>query len=221
MKKIFPLFLMILLMASCQKDPDMSKLSDDFVVFTDYDKSAKFDSFSTFYVPDSVMVIGNDEKPAYWTATEADDVIMTLVKNMESRGYTRTLAKEDADLGVQVSYVESTHFFTDFNNNDLYYPHWWGGYPGYWRPGYWGPSWGNTWNDWYYPYSVTYSYKVGSLLVEMVNLKTPLPKITGAKLPVLWTAYMSGLVSGSSKLDIQLTTRAIEQAFVQSPYIKK
>lgn len=220
MKKIFPLFLMILLLASCQKDPDMSKLSDDFVVFTNYDKDANFESFSTFYVPDSVLVIGNTEKPAYWTATEADDVITTLVKNMESRGYTRTLDKASADLGVQVSYVESTQYFTDYNNGGNY-PYWWGNYPGYWNPGYWGPTWGNSWNDWYYPYPITYSYRIGSLLAEMVNLKTPTPKITGAKLPVLWTAYMSGLVSGSNKLDVQLTVRAIEQAFVQSPYIKK
>lgn len=219
MKKIFPLFLMILLLASCQKDPDMSKLSDDFVVFTNYDKDAKFESFNTFYVPDSVLIIGNEDKPAYWTATEADDVITKLVSSMEGRGYTRTMDKDGADLGIQVSYVESTRYFTDYNGTD--YPYWWGNYPGYWHPGYWGPTWGNSWNDWYYPYPVTYSYSVGSLLAEMVNLKTPTPKITGAKLPVLWTAYMSGLVSGSNKLDIQLTVRAIEQAFVQSPYIKK
>ena len=40
MKKILPFFLLVLLLASCQKDPDMSKLSDDFVVFTDHNKDA-------------------------------------------------------------------------------------------------------------------------------------------------------------------------------------
>ena len=35
MKKIIPFFLLILLLASCQKDPDMSKLDNDFVVYTD------------------------------------------------------------------------------------------------------------------------------------------------------------------------------------------
>ena len=34
MKKIFPFFLLVLLLASCQKDPDMSKLDNDFLVFT-------------------------------------------------------------------------------------------------------------------------------------------------------------------------------------------
>ena len=89
--------------------------------------------------------------------------------------------------------------------------------PGYWSPGYWGPGWGN----WYYPYPVVYSYSVGSLLTELVDLDTPAASKADAKLPVLWTAYMSGLLSGSDKFDTQLAVRAIEQAFVQSPYVKK
>ena len=58
MKKIFPFFLLVLLLASCQKDPDMSKLDNDFLVFTNHDKDAKYESFTTFYIPDSVLVIG-------------------------------------------------------------------------------------------------------------------------------------------------------------------
>ena len=57
MKKIFPFFLLVLLLASCQKDPDMSKLDNDFLVFTNHDKDAKFESFTTFYIPDSVLVL--------------------------------------------------------------------------------------------------------------------------------------------------------------------
>lgn len=220
MKKIFPFFLLVLLLASCQKDPDMSKLDNDFLVFTNQDKTAKFDSYSTFYVPDSVLIIGNSEKPQYWTANEADDIITTFVNSMESRGYTRTMDKDMADLGLQVSYVESTNYVADYNNG-YDYPYWWGNYPGYWRPNYWGPSWGNSWNDWYYPYPVVYSYSVGSLLGELVDLQAPAASASNSKLTVLWTAYMSGLLSGSSKFDTQLAIRAIEQAFVQSPYIKK
>ena len=73
----------------------MSKLSDDFVVvFTDHNKDANFESFTTFYIPDSVMVIGNSEKPEFWSATEADDIVSTLVSGMEGRGYTRASDKE-------------------------------------------------------------------------------------------------------------------------------
>lgn len=216
MKKIYPLFLFVLLLASCQKDPDMSKLDDDFLVFTNHDKKTNFESFNTFYIPDSVLVIGDDEKPKYWTANESTDVISAVVGNMEKRGFKRTFDKEEAGLGVQVSYVQSTHYFTDYNtgyNN----PYWWWNYPGYWNPGYWGSCWG----DWYYPYPVVYSYSVGSLLTEMVNLKGSSDKSSHTKLPVVWTAYMTGLVSGSNQFNTQLSVRAIEQAFVQSPYISK
>ncbi|MBR5297422.1 MAG: lipoprotein, partial [Parabacteroides sp.] len=34
MKKILPFFLLVLLLASCQKDPDTSKLSNEYVVYT-------------------------------------------------------------------------------------------------------------------------------------------------------------------------------------------
>ena len=111
MKKILPFFLLVLLLASCQKDPDMSKLSDDFVVFTDHSKDANFESFTTFYIPDSVMVIGNSEKPEFWSATEADDIVSTLVSGMEGRGYTRASDKESADLGLQVSFVKNVTFY--------------------------------------------------------------------------------------------------------------
>ena len=212
MKKILPFFLLVLLLASCQKDPDMSKLSDDFVVFTDYNKDANFNSFTAFYVPDSVMVIGTNEKPEFWTGADAQPIVSTLVKAMEARGYTRTTDKSVAELGLQVSFVKNVNYFTNYYDNS----YWWWGYPGYrWWSNYWG-----GWNGWYYPYPVVYSYSVGSLLVEMVDLQTPIPA-ADAKLPVLWTAYMTGLLSGSDKVHNQLSMRAIEQAFVQSPYIVK
>lgn len=52
MKKLTPLLLVLLLMASCQKDPDTSKLSGNFLVYTDYDTSENFKDFDTFYIPD-------------------------------------------------------------------------------------------------------------------------------------------------------------------------
>lgn len=213
MKKIFPFFLLVLLLASCQKDPDTSKLDNDFLVFTNHDKSVDFKSFSTFYIPDSVLVIGNEDKPRYWTASEADDILSTMINSMEGRGYTRTMDKDTADMGIQVSYVESTHYFADYNGG----PYWWYNYPGYWQPGFWGPGWGN----WYYPYPVVYSYSVGSMLIEIVDLKAHAQKATNTKLSVVWTAYLTGLLSGSNKIDIQLAVRGIQQAFVQSPYLQK
>lgn len=212
MKNTIIFFLLIFILASCHKDPDMSKLDSDFVVYTDHDSETNFSSFSTFYIPDSVLVISNYEKPRYWTEKEAEPIISTLVHSMESRGYTRTYDKGNTDLGLQASYVESVEYFTNWYDNG----YWWWGYPGYWGPDYWG----SYWNGWYYPYPVYYSYSVGSLLVEMTNPLVPSPH-TINKLPVVWTAYIGGLLSGSNKIDMGRSVNAIEQAFVQSPYVRK
>lgn len=212
MKKLIPFLFAVLLFASCQKDPDLDKLDNDFVVFTNYDKNTNFGVFSTYYVPDSVLLISSSAKAEYWTDANADQIINTFVAQMNARGYQRVDDKLDADLGLQISYVESTNYFYDYTGS----PYWWWGYPGYWYPGYWGTGWG----DWYYPYPVIYSYSVGSLLTEMVDLtKEPTPG-SKEKLPVVWTAYMSGLLSGNSQFNMQLSIRAIEQAFAQSSYIK-
>ena len=55
---------------------------------------------------------------------------------MDGAGYMRTPDKEDADLGLQLSYVASTYYFNGYYNNGP----WWNYYPGYWIPGYWGGS---------------------------------------------------------------------------------
>lgn len=132
---------------------------------------------------------------------------------MNAAGYTRISEKEDADLGLQVSYVASTYYFQGYYNDGP----WWGYYPGYWYPGYWGGNWGG---GWYYPYPITYSYSTGSLLADMVNLKNA-PEGQKEKLTVVWNAYISGLLGGSSNLNVNRATTAINQAFTQSPYLKK
>lgn len=211
MKKLIPLLFAVLLFASCQKDPDLDKLDNDFVVFTNYDRNTNFASYGTYYIPDSVLLMTSSGKAEYWTDANADQIINTFKAQMTARGYEFVPDKADADLGIQVSYVESTNYFYNYAGSP-----WWGGYPGYWYPGYWGPGWG----DWYYPYPIVYSYSVGSLVAEMVALDVQQAPQGKTKLPVVWTAYMSGLLSGNSSINIQMTVRAIDQAFAQSTYIK-
>ena len=211
MKKILPFFLLVLLMASCQKDPDMSKLDDDFVVYTDYDSATKFDSFTTFYIPDSIMEIGSTDSAYFWTSTEADQLVSTITDLLIARGYKQVMDKDSADLGIQTSYITSLYYFSNVGTNPYW---WWNSYPGYnWWYGYWG----SNWNNWYYPYYPSlYSMTTGSLIIEMVNLTAK----TDSKLPVLWTAYMAGLISGSNSINMTLATNAIKQAFAQSTYLK-
>ena len=117
MKKLIPILFVVAVLAACQKEPSLSKLDDDYVVFTDYDKSADFGEYLTYYMPDSVLLITNNEKATYWTNEDADYILETFADNMAARGFTLVDSKEDADLGLQVSYIEDVRYFVDYPND--------------------------------------------------------------------------------------------------------
>lgn len=210
MKKSIYILMAVFALVACRRDPDLGELSSDFLVFTNYDTAANFDAFTTYYMPDSIMIIGDKDTPEYWTGNGAETILDTYADNMGTCGYFRVTNKEEADLGLQISYIESVSYFVDYYNS----PYWWNAYPGYWWPGYWG-----NWTDWYYPYPVVYTYSVGSLLTEMVDLTADAETGTERKLPVIWNSFLSGLLSNSSALNIALTVRAVDQSFIQSPYL--
>ena len=54
-------------------------------------------------------------------------------------------------------------------------------------------------------------------LTEALNLDAAQGQ--NAKLPIIWSAYMSGLLSGSTDTNVELATKAVSQAFAQSPYL--
>ena len=63
MKKLIPILLAVFALASCEKDPDMGKLDDNYLVYTNYDKQANFKDFSTFYLADKILVISDSKEP--------------------------------------------------------------------------------------------------------------------------------------------------------------
>ena len=212
MKKIIPfLFAAALLTTACEKTPDTGELDDDYLVYTNYDDDTNFKSFNTFYIPDSVLIIDNNSnKPKYLYATpESQMIIANFVKGMNNAGYTRTDDKAAADFGLQISYIEDTYRFRFYNN----YP-WWASYPWYWSWFYWG-----NWGGWYWPYNVTYSYTTGSILGELVDLTEP--ESTSKSLKIVWSCYLSGLLNNKGTLNTTNVQEAINQAFVQSPYLNK
>ena len=210
MRKFLALLFLLPLLAACEKDPNLSKLDYDFVVYTSHDDNADFKNAKTYYVADSVLTITDKEKTEYLSSSEGDPMIQAIVDNMNSHGYERVFVKDSADLGIQASFVKNAYYLYGYNG-----PYWWWGYPGYWGPGYWGSGYSN---QWYYPYPVSYGFSVGSLLTEIVGLKEGKER-EDQKLPVLWTAYMTGLLSGSEKINTQLSVNAINEAFAQSTYI--
>lgn len=56
MKKLIPILLAVFALASCEKDPDMGKLDDNYLVYTNYDKKADF-KVPTFYLAPQILVV--------------------------------------------------------------------------------------------------------------------------------------------------------------------
>ena len=194
---------------SCQKEPSTSDLHGDYLVYTAHDTGTDFSAIDTYFLPDSILLIGGSDRTEYWKDESAQAIIATVAAAMDNAGYTRTYDKAAANVGIQMSYVEQVTYFVGYNN-----PYWWWYYPYYWTPGYWG-----DWLGWHYPYGVYYGYTAGSLLTEMLDLEAD--QQSGKKLPVIWDSFAGGLLTGDSSLNLQRTLDAVEQAFVQSPYLSK
>jgi hypothetical protein len=195
---------MCVVLASCQKDPDTDKLDNNYLVYTNYDSGTDFNSIETFYVIDSILIIDNGVKPTYWNNGNSQKIVNAYNDKLEACGYIRVDVPEDADAILQLSYINNTYYFTSFGPGP-----WWNSYPGYWNWGGWG---------WYYPYTFSYSYSTGSIIAELVDTNAPTPQ--NDKLTVVWNSYICGLLNGNS-LSLSRTMEAINQAFVQSPYLKK
>lgn len=205
MKKLLILTLSVAaLLVSCQKDPDTDELDNSYLVYTNYDPDTDFKSFETFYLIDSILIIDNSEKTTYWNNANSEKIIDAFGAKLAVAGYALADNVDEADIVLQLSYVNTTYYFTSYGPGP-----WWNSYPGYWNWGGWG---------WYYPYSFSYSYSTGSIIGELVDTNSPTP--LNDKLTVVWNAYICGLLNGNN-LSLSRTMEAIDQAFEQSPYLKK
>lgn len=199
--------LCVVTLCACQKEPSTSDLQQDFLVYTACDTDVTFDLFESYFLPDSILIIGNKNQSEYWSDETAQEIIATVAAGLDAAGYSRSFDKDAADLGVQLSFVRRVTYFVGYNN-----PYWWWYYPYYWAPSYWG-----DWTGWHYPYEVYYGYTAGSLLTEMVDLAAD--QVTNRKLPVVWNSYIGGLLTSSTDLNLERTVAALQQAFAQSPYL--
>lgn len=173
MKKIFYLACLAVFAVSCEKDPDLNKLDSNYVVYTDYDKDANFGSYNTFFLPDSILEAGSSNHASYWKDENALSIIDEVSTIMQERGYQRITdaeQKNNADLGLQLTYVTQT--------NQVITGGYWGGW---WDYGYWGP----WWDSWYYSYPISYSYDTGTLIMEMVDLTRQEGDTTKRRLPII------------------------------------
>ena len=209
MKKILLIPAVIIFAVACHKEP-YTDSDNEYLVYTSPGKQTTFTSFQTFDLADSLLIIGQSNKPVYSQSDNALALIQAVRTNMEKRGFIYTPDNPDADLGIQMTYVIKTERYVQYYRD----PYWWLDYPGYWSPGFWG-----NYTGFYYPYPVTYTFSTNSLMIDMVNLTVP--RTVNEALEVVWSAYIGGPASTSTDYDVNRMKASIDQAFVQSPYLTR
>lgn len=198
------------IMAGCQKTPPVENLSSDFVVQTKYDTSIDFRNYKTFAIRDTIAVSTGNPKDSVWYDADAQSIISEVVSQMTAAGYKQVAAggKGGADLGIQLMAIRNKTLVGVS-------PGYWWGFPGYGDPWYWGnyPGW-VYWSPYYYSYSI----KTGSIAIEMVDLKDA---PGNQQLNIVWTAIGSGQIGNSQSFIVDQCIKSVDQAFLQSPYLKQ
>ena len=210
MKKIMFFASLALLAAAGQVETYPQDVDNEYLVYTSPSKDVTFTSYQTFDLADSLLIIGQSDKPVYSQSDNALALIQAVRTNMENLGYIYTPDNPDADLGIQMTYIIKTERYVKYYND----PYWWLDYPGYWPSGYWG-----NWTGFYYPYPVSYTYTTNALITDMVDLTGE--QVEGTALEVVWTSYIGGPAGSSVQGDVDRMKAAINQAYVQSPYLKR
>ena len=206
MKRVLVVALLIGSFMACRKTPDTSQLTNKFVVITNRDPKASFASYKTFAISDTVAYISNTPSAdSIIVGAPAAALVNAVKTNMAARHYTLVARTANPDLGIKITAIKQ------LNAGVVYPPGWWWGYwgyPGYCYYGCYPPYWG---------YPVAYAYNIGDLIVEMIDVKN---SGSNHNLTRIWIAESGGVLSSTSQTNLDLSVNAINQAFVQSPYIQ-
>ena len=96
--RYFAFALIAVAFCACQKEPSTSDLHRDYLVYTAHDTDTDFAAIDTYYLPDSILVIGNSDKTEYWKDADAleiigtvagDDSILVVIKPKETAPVVR------------------------------------------------------------------------------------------------------------------------------------
>lgn len=235
MKKMTRIFGVSILTASilfgCYPSEDLY-YSDLDVAATNYDADFNFDNLDgkICVIFDTVahVIDEDDEAPE---GEYDDQIIAEVLKNMKNTSFdTVYLVKDSSDIipGYEPHMALTiTAWETDVYNY-YYYP-----YYNYW---YWGWGWYKKSSSlkstekadyYYYPWypwggGVTYSYTTGSIILDIVNaeeIDKPENPDDAVDLPIIWTGFINGILSGSESDQSTRIETQIEQVFTQSPYL--
>ncbi|HOW25050.1 MAG TPA: DUF4136 domain-containing protein [Bacteroidales bacterium] len=193
-KNVFYFIGILFLMISCYPE-GIEYYEETDIVFTDYTESFDFASRGTYSMPDKIVKItGNlveGEDPEFVPEPYNTQILNKIESNMTAQGWTKIADPESADLALLPAVWSNTTI--------VYYYDYWCWYYYYYC------GWG-----WYYPYAT--SYTTGTMVMTLVAHGEEYIEPS-----TVWTAAINGLMSGA--YDTSRITKAIDQAFKQSPYL--
>jgi len=186
--------------------PSTGNLVKDMVVQTNYDITVDFKNFSTYALPlDTIGLVSNTTDASAIVNNYSKAVVNAVKKNLDQLGYQRVELNQNPDFGVNIFVVNDLSVF-----QSVVYPNYYYGYPGYGYGSYYG------YGGYYgYPYVNTQVYNQAILVIEFADLKT----IQNDNARVVWTANIGDLITSVDQ-DVKVL-EAINQAFIQSPYLKR
>lgn len=177
------------------------------VVYTTFDNEFDFAGKNTYAMPDNIVVdieIENgDTTYVFMTDIFATPILNAIDAEMSSYGWQKVdPATTQPDVVITPAAIKSTTVYYSY-----WYDWWYGGWGG-WYGGGWG---------WYYPpyYSVS-SYTTGTLILTMASPEPDNSPIRESQ--AVWIMAGNGLFTGV--YDVGRVTKAIDQGFAQSPYLK-
>jgi Domain of unknown function (DUF4136) len=204
--KRFSLLILIAIAFACEDQPSTGDLVKDMVVQTNYDNAVDFRSFTTYAMPmDTIGLVSNASDNSAIVNNYSKAVTRAVKENFDALGYQQVDIDDNPDFGVNVFVVNDLSVF-----QSVVYPNYYYGYPGYGYGSFYG--YGGYYN---YPYVSTSVYNQAILVIEFADLNT----IQNNNARVVWTANMGDLITTVDQNGKVL--EAIDQAFLQSPYLKK
>lgn len=225
-KRLFFLLLVSVVVVSCYPGFDATVDELDLAI-TKVDEEQSFANHSTFFLYDTVVYVGDDEDEEIIPQDDIDrthdaHIISEVRRNLTEKGWVEIKDTVNGELNSDVAIMISA-LTTDVQN---YYYYWWDYW--YWYPWdwwYWYPVYPGYPMYPYYPVIPTYEYTVGTVFMNMMDMKNPVTPDRGdepsIKLPVLWTGAINGILTGGDEVSEQRITTQIDQVFEQSPKLQK
>ena len=200
------LVLLSLAFAGCSDNVSSTVVTGTSVI-TYRDPAADFGAYRTYAITNKLAVYQEVVGIPVYTFVPAPAIFAAINANMAARGYVMVavidpenppLVPPDADLAlnpVVLQVARSAAYPCDWWS-------WWS-YPAYGCTASW---------DWV-------SYTVGTLFIPLADLKNPPPPGSAPSFKVIWSGVAHAILDTSSS-DSALAVKAVNQAFIQSPYLQ-